>query len=139
MAHDAVEAFFICNAISYPFLDKGEFLRDMEEAYSRASRPSGSQWHGGQTSEESEVIQGKEFVMFMVIAIGTTNRERMGELERGSSRVFRDRAMGGLQVATGREDIVSVESYLTRRRVIGLMICSALCASTYSARDILHV
>ena len=85
----AVETFFICNAISYPFLDKGEFLRDMEEAYAGRGE------------------EGKEFVMFMVIAVGTTNRERIGEVERGSSRVWRARAMGAMQKAMAREDIVS--------------------------------
>lgn len=50
--------------------------------------------------------EGKEFVISMVIAVGTTNRERMGEVERGSSRVFRGRAMGALGAAVAKEDIV---------------------------------
>ena len=97
-----METFFLCNAISYPFLDKSEFLRDMDEAYRNAS---GRRSLSG--VEEERVRQGKDFVLFMVIAIGTTNRERMGDVERGASRVFRDRAMGGLSAAIGNEDIVS--------------------------------
>lgn len=93
LALQAVETFFICNAISYPFLDKRDFLRDLDEAYA------------GRGAE------GKEFVMFMVIAVGTTNRERMGEVERGSSRVFRGRAMMGLEAAVAREDIVGSTSF----------------------------
>ncbi len=88
VALQAVETFFICNAISYPFLDKQEFLRDMDEAYAGRGE------------------EGKEFVLFMVIAVGTTNRERLGEVERGASKVFRGRALMGLSVAVAREDIV---------------------------------
>ena len=94
----AVQTFFDANALSYPFLDKGEFYRDMDEAYARNER--------GEQGDDEEWSR-KEFVLFMVVAMGTTNRERLGEVERGSSRVFRERAMEGLAAATGKEDIVS--------------------------------
>jgi hypothetical protein len=106
LALQAVETFFICNAISYPFLDKAEFLRDMDDLYSRASTaaPGGN---AELSTDQAEVMAGKEFVLFMVIAIGTTNKERMGEVERGTSKVFRSRAMLGLTAAVSKEDIVS--------------------------------
>ncbi len=65
--------------------------------------------------------EGKEFVMFMVIAVGTTNRERMGEVERGSSRVFKGRAMMGLDAAVAKEDIVSPPSYVIYIKLIVLV------------------
>jgi hypothetical protein len=103
VALQAVETFYICNAISFPFLDKSDFLRDMDEMYARNSGRDES-WSG----EDRQLVPGKEFVLFMVIAIGMTNRERMGEMERGTSKVFHSRAMQGLSVAVAKEDIVSV-------------------------------
>lgn len=107
VAQEAVEKFYLCNAISYPFLDKNDFMRDMDEAYARANSKENGQPGPLTSPEEEDLFKGKEFILFMVIAIGTTNRERMGEVERGSSKVFRDRAMKGLQAAISREDIVS--------------------------------
>ncbi|WVQ97446.1 hypothetical protein IAU59_004559 [Kwoniella sp. CBS 9459] len=113
LAMQAVETFFICNAISYPFLDRDEFLRDMDEIYRRESNNGrrGSAYNGG-NDEEAEIWAGKEFLFFMVIAIGTTNRERMGEVEKGSSMVFRRRAMYGLPAAVSKEDILAVQSLI---------------------------
>ncbi|WWD17882.1 hypothetical protein CI109_102326 [Kwoniella shandongensis] len=116
LALQAVETFFVCNAISYPFIDRDKFMRDMDDLYRRDSENgvrSASSWSstpGG--DEEIAVIAGKEFILFMVIAIGTTNRERMGEVEKGSSRVFKKRAMMGLSAAVAREDILCVQSLI---------------------------
>ncbi|WVF70470.1 hypothetical protein IAT40_005260 [Kwoniella sp. CBS 6097] len=113
LAMQAVETFFICNAISYPFLDRNEFLRDMDEIYGReSSNDRRGSIHNGSKNEEAELWAGKEFLFFMVIAIGTTNRERMGEVEKGSSMVFRRRAMYGLHAAVSREDILAVQSLI---------------------------
>ncbi|OCF42302.1 hypothetical protein I317_03922 [Kwoniella heveanensis CBS 569] len=113
LALQAVETFFVCNAISYPFLDRDEFLRDMDEIYRRESNNSrrGSLHNGGH-DQEAELWAGKEFLFFMVLAIGTTNRERLGEVEKGSSMVFRRRAMYGLHIAVSREDILAVQSLI---------------------------
>ncbi|KAK8865930.1 hypothetical protein IAR55_001079 [Kwoniella newhampshirensis] len=116
LAIQAVETFFVCNAISYPFLDRDEFMRDMNEAYRRESGHGGRRASGWSATpgvdNEGEMTAGKEFILFMVIAIGTTNRERMGEVEKGSSRVFRRRAMMGLYAAVAREDILCVQSLI---------------------------
>ena len=98
----AVETFFDANAMSYPFLDKGEFFRDMDAMYRRQE----GRIEPGDANEDAESIAGQGFVIFMVIAVGTTNRERLGEVERGSSRAYRARAMQGLAAATSKEDIV---------------------------------
>ena len=104
IAKAATEAFFISNAISYPFLDKHEFLRDLDWLYDRASKTSNG-WSANDQSEE--VHRSKEFIFFMVVAIGTTHRERVGEAERGASKTFRRTALSGLPYAVAREDIVS--------------------------------
>jgi hypothetical protein len=140
LALQAVETFFICNAISYPFLDKAEFLRDMDDLYSRASTSASGSASGGNaewSTEEAEVMAGKEFVLFMVIAIGTTNKERMGEVERGTSKVFRSRAMLGLTAAVSKEDIVSdfERRFLREHTDRG----PAVRPVTHFARDLRHV
>ena len=90
VALQAVESYFLCNAISYPFIDKSELLRDMDDAYAS---------HGQERND---------FVLLMVIAIGTTNQERIGQSERGASKVFGERAMTRLSAAVAREDVVSM-------------------------------
>ncbi|CAD6574596.1 MAG: hypothetical protein TREMPRED_001181 [Tremellales sp. Tagirdzhanova-0007] len=94
VALQAVESYFLCNAISYPFIDKSELLRDMDDAYAS---------HGQERND---------FVLLMVIAIGTTNQERIGQSERGASKVFGERAMTRLSAAVAREDVLCVQSLL---------------------------
>ncbi|ORX35941.1 fungal-specific transcription factor domain-domain-containing protein [Kockovaella imperatae] len=105
IARAAAEAFFIANAISYPFINKDEFLSDMTDLYAR----EGKSWN---RHSDSDMLRGKEFTFFMVIAIGTTNRERVGEAVRGASKEFRQRAMRGLPYAVAREDMLCVQSLL---------------------------
>ncbi|WWC58723.1 uncharacterized protein I303_101267 [Kwoniella dejecticola CBS 10117] len=116
-ALQAVETFFVMNALSYPFLDREEFMRDMDEIYRQDQSGSGRRGStfssaGHRSSEEAETWAGKEFVFFMVIAIGTTNRERLGEVEKGSSKTYKERAFSSLQAAVGKEDILCVQSLI---------------------------
>ncbi|WVW82313.1 hypothetical protein I302_104319 [Kwoniella bestiolae CBS 10118] len=118
VAQQAVESFFVMNAISYPFLDKHEFLKDMDDIYrqDQSGNRRGSTYNTSgqpqQSNEDAEHWAGKEFLLFMVIAIGTTNKERTGEVEKGFSKVYKDRAFASLQAAVGREDILCVQSLI---------------------------
>ncbi|WVQ85572.1 hypothetical protein IAT38_007738 [Cryptococcus sp. DSM 104549] len=116
LAMEAVETFFVCNAISHPFIDRDDFTRDMEELYQKSSKGASrglGQWAGkGDGEAEAEARAGKEFVFFMVLAIGTTNRERMGEVPRGSSIEYRNRALQGLYAAVGKEDFLCIQCLL---------------------------
>ena len=103
VARAAAETFFIANAISYPFIDKDEFLNNMAELYARETKSA-----NGYAQPEDERVRGREFIFFMVLAIGTTNRERLGEAARGASKEYRQRAMRGLPYAVAREDIVGL-------------------------------
>ncbi|WWC66271.1 uncharacterized protein I206_100172 [Kwoniella pini CBS 10737] len=116
-ALQAVETFFVMNALSYPFLDRDEFLRDMDELYRQDQSGIGRRGSifsssAQQTNEDVETWAGKEFIFFMVIAIGTTNRERLGEVDKGSSRVYKERAFSSLQAAVGKEDLLCVQSLI---------------------------
>ncbi|WRT64142.1 uncharacterized protein IL334_001071 [Kwoniella shivajii] len=110
----ALETFFDMNAISYPFLDKDDFLRDMDEIYRRdqSGNRRGSTITGQIMNGDDELWPGKEFILFMVVAIGTTNKERMGEVEKGSSKIYKQRAFLSLNAAVGREDILCVQSLI---------------------------
>ncbi|OCF55457.1 hypothetical protein L486_06940 [Kwoniella mangroviensis CBS 10435] len=117
IALQAVESFFVMNAISYPFLQRDEFSRDMDEIYrqdqSGASRRGSTYSSSGQQpDQDAELWARKEFLLFMVIAIGTTNKERTGEAEKGSSKIYKDRAFSSFRAALGKEDILCVQSLI---------------------------
>ena len=105
VAREAIDKFFIGNAISYPFLDRTEFLKDMDDLYARADASNRVK----RDDSTDTVQQGKEFIIFMVIALGTTNKERLGEVERGYSKQFKQRALASFGAAVAREDIVSLK------------------------------
>ncbi|WVR05894.1 hypothetical protein IAU60_002920 [Kwoniella sp. DSM 27419] len=110
-ASQAVDLFFLSNAISYPFLNKDEFLRDMDEIY-RRDRDHLRRPISDGASDDALLSAGKEFLFFMVIAIGTTNQERLGEAEKGSSRAYKARAMQSLHAAVAKEDLLAVQSLI---------------------------
>jgi hypothetical protein len=155
VAKNAVETWFLANAISYPFLDKEEFMRDMDELYNRYGPdsdrgPSGSVPWAAKVSgiwptqdltistekDEATLISGKQFMLFMVLAMGTTNKERMGEVERGSSKIFKARAMRDLSAAVGHEDLVSEN---IKMMVIFELIREAMCPIAYHSWLLRHV
>lgn len=96
VAMTAVSAFFDSNALAYPFLDKAEIDKTLDELFSRHVDEA----QGGETAK------GKEFNAYMVIAIGSLGREG-AELDGGSAKAYKDKALGMFSAAAGQEDIVS--------------------------------
>lgn len=98
VAQFAVESFFTNYDLVYPFLDKHELVKDMELAYVRLSEafvPS---------TDESK---GREFVLYMVFALGTVGREVNGDVEKGTAQRFKERATSHLSLVLASESLVS--------------------------------
>ncbi|WWC86261.1 uncharacterized protein L201_001134 [Kwoniella dendrophila CBS 6074] len=114
VALQAVETFFATNAISYPLLDREEFFRDMDAIYHQeqsGERRSGSYDPSShQNDEDARIWASKEFILFMTIAIGSTSKERLGEVEKGSTKHHKVRALAILPSAVAKEDIFCVQS-----------------------------
>jgi len=97
VAMSAVSAFFESNDLAYPFLDKSEITKTLDELFSR---------HVDE-GQGAEVPKGKEFNAYMVIAIGSLGKDGP-ELEGGSAKAYKDRAVSLFAAAAGQEDIVSL-------------------------------
>lgn len=98
IAQSAVETFFTNFDLVYPFLDKHELVKDMELAYVRLSEafvPS------------TDELRGKEFVLYMVFALGTIGKEANGEVEKGTFQKFKEKAMTHLSSILATETLVS--------------------------------
>jgi len=96
IAMAAVSTFFETQALAYPFLDKAEITKTLDELFSRHVDEA----QGG------EIGKGKEFNAYMVIAIGSLGKEGP-EWDGGSAKAYKDKALGLFSAAAGQEDIVS--------------------------------
>jgi hypothetical protein len=92
----AATAFFDAYHIQYPFLDRGEFMVDLQDIHT-AEQGSGA----------VSTDQRKEFSVLMVASVGAHLCEQKGDMEIGIAQSLRDRAMRGLTTATSKTDLVS--------------------------------
>ncbi|ORY31767.1 fungal-specific transcription factor domain-domain-containing protein [Naematelia encephala] len=104
----AVETFFLYHAVSYPMLEKRVILHDLHEVFDIVERRASDSQRGPESAQAAR----KGFTVFMVIAIGTNNMERLGEVDRRSSRYYGREAMKVFNAAVSKEDIFCVQSLI---------------------------
>jgi hypothetical protein len=92
----AATAFFDAYHVQYPFLDRGEFMVDLQDIHT-AEQGSGA----------VSTDQRKEFSVLMFASVGAYLCEQKGDMEDGIAQSLKERAMRGLAAATSKTDLVS--------------------------------
>ncbi|KAK4683840.1 hypothetical protein P7C73_g6381, partial [Tremellales sp. Uapishka_1] len=96
VAKAALECYFLYTAASYPFLDKTETTRHFEDLYGTEGKPD----------------PRNEFVVCMVLAVGSVYGSRYGVVDRSVARAWRAKASNRLQIATATEDVLCIQALL---------------------------
>lgn len=96
----AAGTFFDAYHIQYPFLNRGEFMVDLQDI-----------WTAGQGSNEVSVDQRREFVVILITSVGAYLCELKGDMGSGFAQNLRERAMRNMGAATSKTDLVSFPSF----------------------------
>ena len=97
----AATAFFDAYHVRFPYLNRGEYLVDLQDIQ------TAEQGSGGGLSDPR-----KEFSVLMITSVGAYLCEQKGEMESGIAQSLRERAMRSLATATSRTDLVSFVLHL---------------------------
>ena len=103
-AQKATRTFFDDYGRHYVFLYKGEFMVDLQRI-----------WEEQVSAVTSEDGKRKEFIVMMITSVGAYLGEAKGDIDTGTSKTLREKALRTLGAATSKNDLVSSYRQVTAK------------------------
>ena len=100
-AQKAARTFFDNYGRQYVFLNKGAFMVDLQHI-----------WEEQVSAVTSEDGKRKEFIVMMITSVGSYLCEAKGDIDTGTSKTLRERAMRIFGAAISKNDLVSSYRYV---------------------------
>jgi hypothetical protein len=106
IAQKAARMFFETYDRHYLFLNKGEFMVDLQDI-----------WGEQGSAISSEDGRRKEFIVMMITSVGAHLCEAKGDIDVGTSKILREKAMRNLGAAISKTDLVSTYRHVKRAQL----------------------
>lgn len=104
IAQKAARTFFETYDRHCMFLNKGEFMVDLQDI-----------WEEQRSATSSEDGKRKEFIVMMITSVGSYLGEAKGDIDTGTSKILRERAMRSAGAAMSKNDLVSSYRHVTAK------------------------
>jgi len=103
-AQKAARTFFDNYGRQYVFINKGEFMVDLQHI-----------WEEQVSAVESEDGKRKESIVMMITSVGSYLCEAKGDIDIGTSKILREKAMRSFGAAISKNDLVSSYRHVTAK------------------------